>query len=1185
MDRNSEASGDGTTENRAIATIDADFDSNAAADAAAVVEVGTNCANIPMNPVLSSTRILQVAPAESPSKIDSSSLISVLASSAMHRTDSAQTKKLIRHSSSGAVTLIMEFTEEEHTVFCSALSEFLQQNDVTSKNCAVLSEFLTEEQENQDHPMSESSPEIRKPLHANGQLVDFPKLGSFNLDFSCFNYKVLKNGSKVERGTDEAIRQAESRATRKLVAAILESGDDDSQRALILHRSLCHESTRCIAKSAGFQSERMSAMTYHMDQLRGILEVGSSTKGRSNHDQTLVTDTILAAVAAGSPSKAVPTMKNTMELLGIKNTGAGRSRMKRAMMMRKNIKVAKSTSRNAKWLSLLKRQWKGHRKVTPAIRTKVVDWIKSHEHVVNSPIYNETLLIKDPVSSEKRRVAKLLLEIPVRELHCHLVAPVQEGGLAESRDLAGSIIISDSNLRIIIKESIPQLRRMSSRHKQMCGCETCIIVSSLQKSLNGFRRREEKKLSSVPETAANQEYICQVIPNGEHWHEKPIDALQEIQCPPLLCGFPHWNCVLRKCNECPSYKVPTNYEDGLDEDAPTIRFHYYCKATKCSKHGDLELGSTSCDLCLNISATKKRGKVRTRKYLTLLTKPVGVFHRDFYQPMLEKYALHLWHVRILSKCGCGAMRQDWFKRSHNFIKTIRDYAERLKFEFNLEIQSEHFGNCRSLSIEGCSCRFMKEGQLLMEMHSHFSDSSRQDARTTYAHMKVELQYLEDLGILKKDGTGTIVDDTDGCAKQYRSGTALYLNSLLATTHGVIIDRAVGAPGHGKDEVDGLNAVDKRFIAEKMSLIVTPEANESSSRMHAEARVDGESMSIAREAARMCGNASRAEGVKSEGKYRKREEASTMKKRVYHVDEPCERHQFENLTMVCTPWYKAKESQGHSLKFMYNFRADPKLGLGRIAIRRIPCACAACRMQLGKPWVDNLEVEQQPRFQTNADCIFRDIFSGGLNDWHIVELAPGKDNDSEEVEEANRLVVKSWADRAEETIKEGENGAFQTEDPNADGYYLVQWLGQPYQLQESCVLSEYVPPIFVPKGETVCDARYWMKVPRAPQWYTLSDDKTKVRLCQVLASNVRLVEESGAEGIALPKTCNRSQARTLQARKVLSHESLLDEITRRDVIEFIEDEDDVLERSDDDAPVTSDEESDSDSSENIVDDNE
>ena len=54
-----------------------------------------------------------------------------------------------------------------------------------------------------------------------------------------------------------------------------------------------------------------------------------------------------------------------------------------------------------------------------------------------------------------------------------------------------------------------------------------------------------------------------------------------------------------------------------------------------------------------------------------------------------------------------------------------------------------------------------------------------------------------------------------------------MNTLLATTHGIIIDRAVGAPGHGKDQVDRLNAVDKRFINEKMALIITPEENGSS----------------------------------------------------------------------------------------------------------------------------------------------------------------------------------------------------------------------------------------------------------------------------------------------------------------------------------------------------------------------
>ena len=63
-------------------------------------------------------------------------------------------------------------------------------------------------------------------------------------------------------------------------------------------------------------------------------------------------------------------------------------------------------------------------------------------------------------------------------------------------------------------------------------------------------------------------------------------------------------------------------------------------------------------------------------------------------------------------------------------------------------------------------------------------------------------------------------------------------------------------------------------------------------MNAAARVDDASMSIAVEATRMCRHENRAKGVKSEGKYRKREESSSMKKRMYHdVDEPsCERHQ-------------------------------------------------------------------------------------------------------------------------------------------------------------------------------------------------------------------------------------------------------------------------------------------------------
>jgi hypothetical protein len=170
------------------------------------------------------------------------------------------------------------------------------------------------------NPSVAASTEIRNPLDVNRKIIDFNKVGSFDLDFGAFFYKLLKNGSKIEHGMDLVILQAESRATRKLVTDILESGDDDSQWTLILHCTLCYESTRRISKSAGFQSKKMLDLSYHMEQLWGILEIGSSSKGCTNKDESFVTGII---VVAGSPSKNIcAVMKNLMELLGMKYTRA-----------------------------------------------------------------------------------------------------------------------------------------------------------------------------------------------------------------------------------------------------------------------------------------------------------------------------------------------------------------------------------------------------------------------------------------------------------------------------------------------------------------------------------------------------------------------------------------------------------------------------------------------------------------------------------------------------------------------------------------------------------------------------------------------------------------------------------------------------------------------------------------------
>ena len=46
-------------------------------------------------------------------------------------------------------------------------------------------------------------------------------------------------------------------------------------------------------------------------------------------------------------------------------------------------------------------------------------------------------------------------------------------------------------------------------------------------------------------------------------------------------------------------------------------------------------------------------------------------------------------------------------------------------------------------------------------------------------------------------------------------------SVMSQTYSIIIDQGISAPGHGKEVVDGLNAVDKRYIYQLMSKVKLP----------------------------------------------------------------------------------------------------------------------------------------------------------------------------------------------------------------------------------------------------------------------------------------------------------------------------------------------------------------------------
>ena len=43
---------------------------------------------------------------------------------------------------------------------------------------------------------------------------------------------------------------------------------------------------------------------------------------------------------------------------------------------------------------------------------------------------------------------------------------------------------------------------------------------------------------------------------------------------------------------------------------------------------------------------------------------------------------------------------------------------------------------------------------------------------------------------------------------------LYFLSMISTNFNIIVDRTIGAPGYGKDVVDGIDSCDKRYLMGK-----------------------------------------------------------------------------------------------------------------------------------------------------------------------------------------------------------------------------------------------------------------------------------------------------------------------------------------------------------------------------------
>ena len=195
-----------------------------------------------------------------------------------------------------------------------------------------------------------------------------------------------------------------------------------------------------------------------------------------------------------------------------------------------------------------------------------------------------------------------------------------------------------------------------------------------------------------------------------------------------------------------------------------------------------------------------------------------------YLSAMEKYMYHILYVHVRSKNICDKMRNERCLSIPGDILSVRAYVERVSAHFNLEVQLDHFGNGRTLSIEDCNIQYIyKDHEEHSEFHSHLLVNSRQGTSTTHTHMISMLNKVQKCKKLKPKCT--IWESTYGCFTKYRCGTSLYFLSLLSSNFNITIDRMIGTLVHGNDIVDAINACDKRYIKEKMCMVGTPEADD------------------------------------------------------------------------------------------------------------------------------------------------------------------------------------------------------------------------------------------------------------------------------------------------------------------------------------------------------------------------
>jgi hypothetical protein len=126
--------------------------------------------------------------------------------------------------------------------------------------------------------------------------------------------------------------------------------------------------------------------------------------------------------------------------------------------------------------------------------------------------------------------------------------------------------------------------------------------------------------------------------------------------------------------------------------------------------------------------------------------------------------------------------------------------------------SKGIGTDGDVSMEGATLLYkaIGEDRYGKILYTHLSDNKKKDASTIRCNLEHVLNDLDGRIEMPWELLEAMYDIIDGCAVQYCCGVFLYTMAMISYSMRLGYTRCVQAPGHGKEEVDGLIGTEKTY---------------------------------------------------------------------------------------------------------------------------------------------------------------------------------------------------------------------------------------------------------------------------------------------------------------------------------------------------------------------------------------